>query len=143
MITTKDSNLRILNKGDTNIKKSVNIIDSWESFKRSIVVYAEGVIKFAKKNVKLRYITDEPKDRETAPKILQTLKKKGWVELRHVPTKPLSSIRICDGKYVTLSIISGRTSLEEPSLFSDNPCIVAILQDYFELLWSKATEDSV
>lgn len=141
MITTRDSNVWRINEGAINNKKSADIIDSWESFKHAIAVYNKQLIMGAKKGVKFRYITDKPKDGETIPKFFQTLKKNGWVELRHIPTRPPASIRIEDGKQVTICVTTARYTLEAPSLFSDNPCLVAVLQDYFELLWSKATEN--
>lgn len=142
IITTKNANIRKINKAAINTKKSADIIDSWDSFKYSIVVYAEQLIKGAKRNVKFRFITDKPKDGETVPKIFQTWKKNGWVELRHMPTRPPTSIRIEDGEQVTICIETAGHTVEAPSLFSDNLCLVAILQDYFEILWSKATEDN-
>ncbi|MGD0644656.1 MAG: helix-turn-helix domain-containing protein [Candidatus Bathyarchaeia archaeon] len=141
MISTRDANVRKMNKAAINTKKSVDVIDSWDSFQYSMA-YAELLIKGAKRKVKFRYITDKPKDGERVPKIFQTWEKKGWVELRHIPTQPTASVRIEDGEQVTLCITKSRHTMEAPSLFSNNPCLVAILQDYFEMLWSKATEDN-
>lgn len=144
MITTKDACLRRLNKAAAiTTKKSVDVIDSWDSFKYSIVVYAEQIIKGAKKNVRFRFITDKPKDGETVPKIFQTWKKNGYVQLRHIPTQPPTSIRIEDREQVTICIMTTGHAVEAPSLFSDNPCLVAILQDYFERVWSEATEANI
>jgi sugar-specific transcriptional regulator TrmB len=141
MISTKEANIRRLNKEANGItKKSVDVIDSWDSFNFCTYVYSEQVEKGATRNVKFRYITEKPKKGEKASKIFQTWKKKGWAELRHIPTLPPTSIRIEDSKRVTLCLIPSVHSVEGPSLFSNNPCIVAVLQDYFELLWSKATE---
>ncbi len=142
MITTRDANLRRLRSAQINSEKSVDVIDSWDSFKRAIVVYTEQTIKGAKRNVKFRYITDKPKDGETEPKFLQTWTKNGWFELRHISTQPPASIRIEDRKQVTICVATARYTLEAASLFSDNPHLVAILQDYFELLWSKATNNA-
>ena len=144
MITTKDACLRRLNKAAAiTTKKSVDVIDSWDSFKYSIVVYAEQIIKGAKKNVRFRFITDKPKDGETVPKIFQTWKKNGYVQLRHIPTQPPTSIRIEDREQVTICIMTTGHAVEAPSLFSDHPCLVAILQDYFERVWSEATEANI
>jgi sugar-specific transcriptional regulator TrmB len=140
MITTKHSNVCRINEAAINVKKSVDIIDSWDSFNYAIVVYVEQIIKSAKRNVKFRFITDKPKDGETVPKFFQTWKKNGWAELRYIPTRPSASIRIEDGKQVTLCITAARHTLEAPSLFSDNPYITTILQEYFNLKWSNATE---
>jgi sugar-specific transcriptional regulator TrmB len=137
MVTTRDAVIRKGREGALNIKKSVDIIDSWDSFKHASVAGAEPIIKAAKRNVKFRFITDKPKDGETEPKIFQTWKKNGWAELRHVPTQPPATIRIEDRKQVTLSIVTTTYRAEAPSLFSDNPCLVAILQDYFEILWER------
>jgi sugar-specific transcriptional regulator TrmB len=142
LITTKDANVCRINEAAINVKKSVDIIDSWDSFNYAIVVYVEQIIKSAKRNVKFRFITDKPKDGETVPKFFQTWKKNGWAELRYIPTRPSASIRIEDGKQVTLCITAAEHTLEAPSLFSDNPCLVAVLQEYFDLKWSKATEDN-
>jgi hypothetical protein len=47
-----------------------------------------------------------------------------------------------DREQVTIGTIMARHMVEAPTLFSNNPCLVAILQDYFERVWSKATEDN-
>jgi hypothetical protein len=121
-------------------KKSIDVIDSWESFKYSCEVNADLLKKDAKRNVKARFIVGKPKDGETVPKIFQTLKKNGRGELKYVPTQPQAMIRIEDEKRVVISIITAKHMTESPSLFSDNPCLVTILQDYFERVWSEATE---
>jgi sugar-specific transcriptional regulator TrmB len=142
MITTKDANLRRIHESLHNTKKSLDVIDSWESFKRAMVVYAESSRKGLKKKVKFRFITDKPEDGETVPKIIQTLKKNSGFELRHIPTRRGAPIRIEDGRQVTICIMKASYTPEAPSLFSDNPCLVAILQDYFELLWNNSTKDN-
>lgn len=140
LITTKDSNVRRINEAAINTKKSVDVIDSWNSFKYAIAAYAEQIMDGAKRNVKFRFITDKPKDGETLPRFFQTWKKNGWVELRYISTLPLTSMRIEDREKAVVCIIAARHTLEAPSLFLDNPYIVAILQEYFDLKWSTATE---
>ena len=94
MITTKEAAFRRAEEESFKTKKSVDIIDSWDSFKHCSVAGAELIMRAAKRNVKFRFITDKPKDGETAPKIFQIWKKKCWVELKHIPTRPPAYIRI-------------------------------------------------
>ena len=141
-VTAKKVNLYRLDTTLKSAQKSLDIIDSWASFKHAVVIYADFHMKAAKRNITRRFITDEPENGEIVPKIVQVLKKDSFFKLRHIPTRPLTSIVIADQKQIGICTEKTRYSPESPSLFSDNPCLVAILQDYFELLWSKATEDN-
>ncbi|MCW4018846.1 MAG: hypothetical protein NWF00_09260 [Candidatus Bathyarchaeota archaeon] len=79
MLTTKDANARKIHEGTSRIERGVDVIDSWVSFKYSILIYAEEIAKCVKRKVKVRFITDKPKEGETTPKIFQTWKQKGQV----------------------------------------------------------------
>jgi sugar-specific transcriptional regulator TrmB len=142
LLITKAANHRRLHEAQISTKKSVDVIDSWESFKRSVAIHTESRRKCLERKVKFRCVTEKPEDGETIPRVIQTLMKNDCVELRHMPTRPRTAIRIDDGRQVTICIIKARYSLEAPSLFSDNPCVVSILQDYFELLWSNLAKDN-
>lgn len=139
MITTKDANISRIKKSVLTTKRSVDVIDSWVSFKHAITIYEEHILEGVKKNVKFRFITNEPEDGESIPENVRAWKKEGWVELKHISARPPTAIRIEDQEKVSFCITHARHRLEAPGLFSDNPCFVAIMQDYFEMLWNKAT----
>jgi len=143
MATVKKVNKFRLEAIMRNTEVSLDIIDAWESFKRAMTVYADFNTEAVKRNIKFRFITNKPKKEEPVPEIVQTLKKIGCFELRHIPTKPQTSLLISDKKEVGICTEPANYRLDGPSLFSNNPFILAIIQDYFEMLWDKATENNI
>ncbi len=120
-------------------KESLDIIDYWMSFKHVIVDYGNVYMKL-KSNV--RFITDKPCEGETIPKIVQTLKKKNTFKLKFITAPPPSTFVIVDKKQVRVGIESTNYATRCPALISNNSKLVGLLQDYFELLWSNATEEN-
>ena len=65
------------------------------------------------------------------------------MQVRFMPKEPLATIRIDDGKRVEISATAKYSRPEDtPTIYSDSPCVVAILQDYFERLWNEAIENN-
>ncbi len=123
-------------------ENSIDILDSFDLFRRRIVKDSELIQALMDKKVKLRVITNKPKEGQDLPKILSQKRNRKWkIELRIISKEPLTTIRIDDRKRVLIRVAAASKPRETPRLYSDNPCLVAVLQDYFERLWNEATED--
>jgi len=126
-----------------NTKKSIDILDPWENFKHITGVHGDSHTQAAKRKVKYRVITDKPKKGEPVPEIVRTMKKLGYFELRHIPTRPVTSLLITDKREVGIGTDTGKHVTEPRNVLStNNPCIVALIQNYFELLWLKAAKSN-
>ena len=89
------------------------------------------------RGVKIRYITDIPKG-EKMPQTIQTLTEKGSIEIKCFPVIPKAELDIFDKKLAHI-IIPDSSVKEIEVLRSDNPAVVALLQDYFDMKWQAAT----
>jgi hypothetical protein len=100
----------------------------FENFKESL-----------ERGVKIRYITYIPKGTKM-PQIIQTLAKTGSFEVKSASTIPKAYMDIFDKKI--LHIITHATPCSPKGaevLRSNNPAVVGLAQDYFELKWQSAT----
>lgn len=89
------------------------------------------------RGVKIRYITHIPED-EKMPQTIQTLTKKGSFEIKSASVIPKAELDIFDKKIAHI-IIPDSGIKEIEVLRSDNPAVVDLLQDYFDMKWQAAT----
>lgn len=97
----------------------------------------EAINEASERGVKFRYITHVPEG-EKVPRTIQTLMKTGSFEIKSVSVMPKAKLDIFDKKLVHII-----TSLDSPReievLRSNNPAVIDLTQDYFELKWQSAT----
>ena len=95
------------------------------------------------RGVKIRLIIEKAGDKEASlnmAKALKALKQTPLFKVRYGCTPSKVILSIVDNREVTI-VTSARTDLEEsPTLWTNNPVIRGIVQNYFEMLWISATE---
>jgi sugar-specific transcriptional regulator TrmB len=125
--------LRHLRETETNMDG----IFVWEGILYMINTYFKEHKKALERGVKTRYITHTPK-KAKLPQVIQTLKKTGDFEIRNTDTKLHAGVAIHDKKSfaVVTSLNSNPKELE--ALWSNNPAVAKLAQDYFELKWQSA-----
>jgi len=145
ILSTKDAYLRKLKDSINSTQKSIDILDSFDQLRYRGTSDSDLIPSLVKKNVRIRLIINKPKDGQCLPKaysLSQRRNKNNTLEIRTVPKEPLATISIEDGKICILSVTPIVQKREETlRLCSDNPCLVAVLQDYFERIWNEAVED--
>ena len=60
------------------------------------------------------------------------------IKFRFVRDPPQAHLLIIDEKEVFFKLSTLGIFAEKPSIWSCNPCLVAIAQNYFETLWNKS-----
>jgi hypothetical protein len=111
---------------------------------RWVLHLAEAMKKALKRGVKIRLIVEKPKDVNSFPEIIQDFKKNPCFKIRYILTPPFAVVTIYDKKKVRITTcITTATAGSEgsPALWSNDPCLLAIVQDYFEIMWLTAIED--
>ncbi len=143
LVSNKKAYMRRIEQGVVTIQKSIDIIDSFDHAKHRGENDSELLTEVFEKGIKLRQILDKPKEGQKLSKVLTKERNRNRsVEVRFIPEEPLATIRIDDGKRVEISATAKYPRPEDtPTIYSDSPCLVAILQDYFERLWKEAIED--
>jgi hypothetical protein len=87
-----------------------------------------------KKTVKIRIITEEPKNKQDYFVFWEPLLKNPLFQIRYVKEPICHFIHIFDDKQFTLSV--GQKAIL-PSLWSNNPNIVGLAIDYFTAVWDN------
>jgi hypothetical protein len=118
---------------------TVDVIASRREFLAALSSYGEAILKELEKGVGFRVVTEKPRDGEELPEVWKELKGRYLFELRYVPASPRALVTIYDRKEVLFSV-SATSSLEDTCLWSNNPSLLAVVQDYFELMWITAMQ---
>lgn len=126
-----------------NAQTSMDSIISWKKFSY-LMFHARkfGLKKALKRDVKLRFITEKPEDEEQLPKIVEAFKKNFFFKVKYVLAAPLTHIGLFDKKEVFINTSTTGGLTETPLLWSNNSCLVAVVQDYFEIAWIWALESN-
>jgi sugar-specific transcriptional regulator TrmB len=129
-----------LKKATENAQTSVDFITTWEEFRRSMFNAAKDFKKGIERGAKFRSIMDKPQDKKLLQKIMEDFKKNSSFQVRCIFTPPPTVLAMFDKKEVIIST-SATSPTVTPALWSNNPSLLAILQDYFEIMWNEALED--
>lgn len=117
---------------------SIDSFGTWDSFEGVVSFGFQEFNKALKRGVRIRSITEKPTNKKNVPKSLETLKKHPLYEVRFIsPPAPVTMV-ILDKKEMNISI-SNPDGRSVSSLWSNNPVILGVTNNYFEEAWSKAT----
>jgi sugar-specific transcriptional regulator TrmB len=124
-----------------NAQKSVDVINSWSRHSSTVYNNAELLNKAMKRGVKIRVITEKPEDENSLLKVEQIFQKNPPHKVKYVLTALSAETTIYDKEEVFIDVSVASRYGECPTLWSNNPCLVAIVQDYFEIMWLAALEE--
>lgn len=113
----------------------------WEGMLYMVNTYFKEHKRALERGVKIRYITHIPKG-EKLPQIIQNLKKTGSFEIRNTSTSLSAGIAIHDKKSFAIVTVSNSDTKEMEALWSNNPAVAKLAQDYFELKWQSTKLDT-
>lgn len=122
-----------------NAQKSVDIVNSWKRHANTLFNYAEIINKAIKRGVKIRVITEKPECNNSSLQIQQIFRNNPSHKVRYVPSTPPGLTTIYDGKEAFIDVSTADKYRECPALWSNNPCLIKILQYYFETMWNTAS----
>lgn len=140
MIPKKDASIRKKREEIDGTQTSIEFITSWKRFPLMIYTFAENVKESLKRNVKIRIILEKPPKGLPLPESIGELKKYPNYELRYILNPPSAITGIFDKKRAIISTSASAGLAEMPSLWSDNPCLLSIINNFFELTWITAME---
>jgi len=140
----KKAIMRRVEKEINKSQKTFDLILSWEKFSNWMFHAEEVVQKLVEKGVKIRYITEKPKDENAMPKIVTEIASENnpLLKGRYILNVPLVHFAVIDDKEVLINTSSTSAYGKTPALWSNNRCLLLLCRNYFEGLWSKAVEAS-
>ncbi len=119
-------------------KKTLNDITPFTEFAPWISVLSEPLRKALDRGVKIRWITNKPANLKW-PESLQNCINHPNFKLRFIPSLPEVKMGIFDDKELILGIFA-KSSFGSPCLYSINPSLVTLAENYFEICWKKGTD---
>ena len=141
LLPGKEVLIRRLKKSVENARSSIDVICPKEAFPKGLLTMAEEYEKAMRRSVNIRWILEEPKDRNAWPEILQTFTKNPFFKLRFLPKSPGTRLGMYDKKEVFIATLPTMAALESSALWTNNPSTLKLVQDYFEILWITAIEN--
>jgi sugar-specific transcriptional regulator TrmB len=114
-------------------------IDVLSTVKRLAVTLEEyGYDDAVKRGVEVRVISEEPEGRQFFERNVPSLFGGSNFELRYMPHSPDTAFACFDGREVYITTNVKARADEAPLLWSNNPSIVGLVLDCFELEWNNA-----
>lgn len=118
----------------------IDVVTSWKRFSNGIVnTFAESMENVWARKVRTRFIIEKPLKSKTAKELIQFFKEKAHCQMRFIPSCPKTNFEIYDKKEV-LVILSETGLSASPAFWSNNPSLVGLALDHFEILWLAAVD---
>jgi sugar-specific transcriptional regulator TrmB len=143
-----DNEFILVPKGKTSINKemtailsaqeSIKCIASFKKFSQTFLVASEEIIKAANRGVKIRFILDKS-SMKTLLKILPELDNASC-QIKCFEELPVSFLAVYDGCEAQMATSSDGHFSQAPMLWSNNPMLLRVFQNYFESLWCSKPE---
>ena len=141
MIPERETAVLKTTKAMDNAQTGVDSIISWKKF----AYLMDNTRKFRlketmKRGVKLRYIIEKPEDEKSLRNILGVFNDEPFFKVKYLLCVPQVHVGLFDNKevFVNTSITGGLT--ETPLLWTNNPSLISLVRDYFEIAWLTAME---
>ncbi len=139
IVPEREVALRRWMKATESAQKSLDFIIRWKGFIIGLQDRSEHFKRMLERGVKIRGIVTEPKNQKSVSALITELKKKGSYSLRYMLTSPEAVFSIIDRKEILINVIPMSVPTQTSSLWSNNPSLVAVVQDHFELKWHSLT----
>ncbi len=137
-LVPEQATVRAEQKTIANVQASFDTITSWRNPHSVIHTGIEGMTKALQRGVEIRVIVDLPLEEKRLASVLKKLKKYPNFKIKYLFNQPNALISVYDKADAWVATCPNPGLKECPILWTANPCLLSILQDYFEMLWSTA-----
>lgn len=141
LIPEKESVINKFKTAFDGAQKSVEGIFFWSGFCQMVANRHRGWNHALVKGVNLRFIVHDYNEKEK--KILTAISKlnqKNKFDLRFTTASPLASMSLFDREKILITTAPSPFPEDCTSLWLENLVLAAVIGDYFDMLWEKATE---
>jgi sugar-specific transcriptional regulator TrmB len=142
LVPEKESSWKI-GRAIENAQTSVDTIATLNRFRSGMFEFDEIIRRALKKGIKFRTLTNKPEDGNSLPEIAKALIEDPLFKVRYCNQSLSAILGIFDKKELMISISTVRGLGETPTLFSNNLCLLAIAQSYFETMWLTAMKSNL
>jgi sugar-specific transcriptional regulator TrmB len=142
LVSPKDAVIKKQNEMLMTVKKSIDLILSWKRFcYGSANIFKDCFRAALERKIEFRYILETPTNRRELRKALDISKKYPNFHVKFIPEPPKTVFGIYDSKEIFITV-DLQTDLPgySPALWTKNECLLAVIEDYFDILWLTAME---
>lgn len=118
---------------------SVCTVTSKKRFSSAIVTFEQGYREALRRNVKVRICSEKQVVSGEALRILKSLSLNPDFQVKFFLSAPQAIVSVYDGEEASVTMTADAHLAGASALWSNNPCFVALAQNYFENYWSKAS----
>lgn len=141
-LSCNEATFRRLIKQHKETVSTINVAMNWETHKQEMEKLIEVVNGTIKRGVTIRSIMDKPNQEFLLlPKSVQNLFTNPSYNVRFLPNRPPCRIILFDDKvgFIVPSSVDD-ASKGSSSLWTNNPVLISLLNEYFESLWNTSKE---
>jgi sugar-specific transcriptional regulator TrmB len=124
-------------------QESIDFITSWKRFLQMLLVVGEDIKEASNRGVKFRIITDRSENHEHLPEFVEGFYNTPSFTIKRILASPIVLMVSFDKKEVLIPTSSNKAFTESPMLWSTANTLLSMTQDYFEIMWITAIEDSL
>jgi sugar-specific transcriptional regulator TrmB len=138
------SEKRIIHSVGESIDKAARTVDlvlSRPRLSKGFILFSEKMEKSCSRGVTWRFITETPSKEKLFLNQIRTIREQPHCQIKFLPAIPPTIIGIYDKQEVFIFKDPSEGISKSPALWSDNRSLLAIVADYFEVLWITAMED--
>jgi sugar-specific transcriptional regulator TrmB len=139
-LSSEQATIRRKERTLENVQRSFDVVTSWRNPHADLFIHMEEIAEALQRDVEIRVIIDKPDEEKLLSDIMKQLKKYPNFKTRYLLNAPKALMSIYDKKEAWICTCTHPVLEECPTLRTDNPCLLSILQDYFDILWLTAAE---
>ncbi len=124
------------------VRRSYDVVTSWRNPHSTMFIAKEEIDKALGRGAKVRIITDKPDEEKLLSDIGKHSEKHPTFKIRYLLKAPKALMSIYDKKEARICTCTHPWLKKCPTLWTNNPCLLSILQDYFEIMWFTATQSN-
>jgi sugar-specific transcriptional regulator TrmB len=100
-----------------------------------------SILKSIKRDIKFRELIDLSQGICQEPKAFLTLKRNPAYQTRFICLTFPVKILIKDKREVFISIKNAKSNIDTPYLWSNNPILVQVIQQWYDIMWEKSSKE--
>ncbi len=141
LIPQRDAIVNRIRQAIDKAQYSVSVVLSWKRFVHGVGdIFLESAQKASDRKINYRFIVEKPPSEEVIE-----IGNKLWniypsFQTRYLTYKPKTVFGLYDDKELFVIVDPDLDISASPGLWTNNSSLIAIIQDYFEMLWQNSTE---
>ncbi len=141
MVPPKETSIKRRKMAIAKVEKTFDVISSRKRFPKATFHLFEVLSGAAKRGVRIRILTEKPVEDDIFPIELDNLRRNTFFDVRYSAAPPKALVNIFDSKEASITTSETASWDQSPSLWTNNPSLIAIIQEHFETEWGKSTQE--